>query len=207
MTAVASPFWYRSGTSQTPQCLFGKLAGSCRQPAWPRSMSVRAGRYAVACFLSACGSSSVARTSPTSAGPSASQAAQVVADLAGGNFTAVEGKFDPAMMKPSGHCPCRRHGPPARTCWVRTEATVRRRLPGRADSTSNRYPSRGPMSQACHHRLQPRRDHCRVALRTVAAVAKRPLGRSVSDRFPQRAGIDQFPRPRRNLHELASRRR
>ena len=56
------------------------------------------GSLAVVCFLTAC-SSSVAPTSPTSPGPFASQADRVVADLAAGNFTAVERKFDPAMMK------------------------------------------------------------------------------------------------------------
>ena len=56
------------------------------------------GSLAVVCFLTAC-SSSVAGTSPTSPGPFASQADQVVADLAAGNFTAVQGKFDPAMIK------------------------------------------------------------------------------------------------------------
>jgi hypothetical protein len=55
------------------------------------------GSLAVVCFLTAC-SSSVAGTSPASPGPLASQADQVVADLAAGNFTAVEAKFDPAMM-------------------------------------------------------------------------------------------------------------
>jgi hypothetical protein len=55
------------------------------------------GSLAVVCFLTAC-SSSVAGTSPASPGPFASQADQVVADLAAGNFTAVEAKFDPAMM-------------------------------------------------------------------------------------------------------------
>ena len=55
------------------------------------------GSLAVACFLTAC--SSGAGTSPTSPGPFSSQASQVVTDLAAGNFTAVESKFDPAMMK------------------------------------------------------------------------------------------------------------
>jgi hypothetical protein len=55
------------------------------------------GSLAVVCFLTACSSSS-AGTSPTSAGSFASQADQVVADLAAGNFTAVQAKFDPAMM-------------------------------------------------------------------------------------------------------------
>ena len=56
------------------------------------------GSLAVVCFLAAC-SSGGAATSPPSRGPFASQADQAVADLAAGNFTAVEGKFDPAMMK------------------------------------------------------------------------------------------------------------
>jgi len=62
------------------------------------------GSLAVVCFLTAC-SSSGAGTSPTSPGPFASQAAQAVADLAAGNFTAVEGKFDPAMMKATQRLP------------------------------------------------------------------------------------------------------
>jgi hypothetical protein len=56
------------------------------------------GLLVVACLLAAC-SSSAAGSSPPSAGPFASQADQVVADLAAGNFTAVEAKFDPAMIK------------------------------------------------------------------------------------------------------------
>ena len=50
------------------------------------------GLLAVVAFLPACSSSS-----PTRPGPFASQADQVVADLAAGNFAAVEAKFDPAM--------------------------------------------------------------------------------------------------------------
>jgi uncharacterized protein len=61
----------------------------------PGSMAAL-GAVAVACFLTACSSS--ASTAPASPGPFASQASQVVADLAAGNFTAVESKFDPAMM-------------------------------------------------------------------------------------------------------------
>ena len=57
------------------------------------------GPLAVVCLLAACSSSSTAGTSPASAGPFASQADQVVADLAAGNFTAVQAKFDPAMIK------------------------------------------------------------------------------------------------------------
>ena len=60
------------------------------------------GALTVACFLTACSS---AGTSPTSPGPFASQASQVVTDLAAGNFTAVESKFDPAMMKASQAVP------------------------------------------------------------------------------------------------------
>lgn len=56
------------------------------------------GSLAVVCFLAACSS---AGTSPASPGPFASQADQVVADLAAGNFTAVEGKLDPAMIMSS----------------------------------------------------------------------------------------------------------
>jgi len=55
------------------------------------------GPLAVACLLTAC--SSAAGSSSASAGPFASQAGQVVTDLAAGNFTAVEAKFDPTMMK------------------------------------------------------------------------------------------------------------
>lgn len=55
------------------------------------------GTLTVACFLTAC--SSGASTAPTSPGPFASQASQVVADLAAGNFTAAESKFDPAMVQ------------------------------------------------------------------------------------------------------------
>jgi hypothetical protein len=62
------------------------------------------GPLAVACLLAAC-SSSAAGTSPASAGPFASQADQVVADLAAGNFTAVQAKFDPAMIKASQAVP------------------------------------------------------------------------------------------------------
>jgi hypothetical protein len=56
------------------------------------------GSLAVVCFLTAC-NSSVAGISPASPGPFASQADQVVADLAAGNFTAVEAKLYPAMIK------------------------------------------------------------------------------------------------------------
>jgi hypothetical protein len=56
------------------------------------------GSLAVVRFLTAC-SSGVAGTSPASPGPFASQADQVVADLAAGNFTAVKRKLDPAMIK------------------------------------------------------------------------------------------------------------
>ena len=56
------------------------------------------GSLAVVCLLAAC-SSGVTRTSPKSSGPFASRADHVVADLAAGHFTAVEDKFDPAMMK------------------------------------------------------------------------------------------------------------
>lgn len=53
------------------------------------------GPLAVVCVLAACSNS--ASTSPSPAA-FASQADQVVADLAAGNYAAVEGKFDPAMM-------------------------------------------------------------------------------------------------------------
>jgi hypothetical protein len=51
------------------------------------------GPLALVCLLTAC-SSSAAGTSPPSPSPFASQADQVMADLAAGNFTAVQGKFD-----------------------------------------------------------------------------------------------------------------
>jgi len=57
------------------------------------------GPLAVVCLLTACTGSSSAGTSPTSPGSFNSEADQVVADLAAGNFAAVEAKFDPAMMK------------------------------------------------------------------------------------------------------------
>lgn len=68
------------------------------RPGATKRWAVALGSLAVVCFLGAC-SSSAARTPPASPGPFAIQAAQVVADLAAGNFTAIEGKFDPAMMK------------------------------------------------------------------------------------------------------------
>ena len=52
------------------------------------------GSLAVVAFSPAC-SSSV--SPPVRPGPFAAQAGQVVADLAAGNFTAVEGKFDPTL--------------------------------------------------------------------------------------------------------------
>ncbi len=57
------------------------------------------GSLAVVCFLPACSSTSsgVAGSSATSPGPFASQADQVVTDLAARNFTAVEGMFDPKV--------------------------------------------------------------------------------------------------------------
>jgi hypothetical protein len=63
------------------------------------------GPLAVVCVLAACSSSSTAGTSAASAGPFASQADQVVADLAAGNFTAVQAKFDPAMIQASQGVP------------------------------------------------------------------------------------------------------
>jgi Protein of unknown function (DUF3887) len=57
------------------------------------------GPLAVVCVLAACSSSSTAGISAASAGPFASQADQVVADLAAGNFPAVQAKFDPAMIQ------------------------------------------------------------------------------------------------------------
>jgi Protein of unknown function (DUF3887) len=60
------------------------------------------GSVAVLVVLSACGgssssSSSVAGIPSTSLGPFASQADQVVGDLAAGNFAAIEGRLSPAM--------------------------------------------------------------------------------------------------------------
>jgi hypothetical protein len=61
------------------------------------------GSRAVVCFRPACSSSGtssgVAGSSPTSPASFAAQADHVLADLAAGNFTAVEAKFGPAMMK------------------------------------------------------------------------------------------------------------
>lgn len=73
------------------------------------------GPLAVVCLLAACSSSSSGGTSLASAGPFASQAGQVVADLAAGNFTAVQAKFDPAMIKAAQALPV----PKARAaCWL-----------------------------------------------------------------------------------------
>jgi hypothetical protein len=65
------------------------------------------GSLAVVCLLPACGgtSSGVAGSSPTPPAPFAAQADRVVADLAAGNFTAAEAKFDPAMMKAAQAAP------------------------------------------------------------------------------------------------------
>ena len=87
------------------------------------------GSLAVVCLLPACGgtSSSVAGSSPTPPASFAARADRVVADLAAGNFTAVEAEFDPAMMKAAQAAPLqkgwaacqevlgryRRHGAPA----------------------------------------------------------------------------------------------
>lgn len=72
----------------------GQSAEQLRPPA---RRAVALGSLTVACFLAAC--SSGTGTAPTSPGPFASQASQVVADMAGGNFAAVQSKFDSAMMK------------------------------------------------------------------------------------------------------------
>jgi Protein of unknown function (DUF3887) len=63
-----------------------------------RRWAAALGPLAVVCLLTAC-SSGAAGTSPPSPSPFASQADQVMADLAAGNFTAVPGKFDPAMIQ------------------------------------------------------------------------------------------------------------
>src|SRR5579859_2276440 len=55
------------------------------------------GSLAVVAFSSACSSSGSAGSPPAHPGPFAARADQVVADLAAGNFTAVQGKFDPAL--------------------------------------------------------------------------------------------------------------
>jgi Protein of unknown function (DUF3887) len=62
-----------------------------------RRRAAALGPLALACVLASC--SSTAGTSPASAGPFASQADQVMADLAAGNFAAVQAEFDPAMIK------------------------------------------------------------------------------------------------------------
>jgi hypothetical protein len=74
------------------------------------------GSLAVVCLLAAC-SSSGAGTSPASVGPFASQADQVVADLAAGKFTAVEGRFDPAMMNAARAVPLPK-------AWTACQATL-----------------------------------------------------------------------------------
>ena len=63
-----------------------------------RRWAAALGPLAVVCLLTAC-SSGAAGTSPPSPSPFASHADQVMADLAAGNFTAVQGKFDPAMIQ------------------------------------------------------------------------------------------------------------
>jgi hypothetical protein len=66
---------------------------SCRVGCW-----AALGSLAVVCFLAACSSSGTG-TATASPGPFASQAGQVVADPAAGNYAAVESRFDPAMLK------------------------------------------------------------------------------------------------------------
>ncbi len=67
-----------------------------------RRLAAVLGSLTVLAFLTACGSSgNVAGISPTHPGPFASQADQVVADLAAGNFAAVQAKLDPAMQAAS----------------------------------------------------------------------------------------------------------
>jgi hypothetical protein len=96
-----------------------------------------------------------------------------VADLAAGNFTAVEGKFDPAMMKA------------ARTVPLQKAWTARQDVLGtyRSHGASafarkgqfdlEQVPVDGQRAGRAHHHLQPRRDHCRVALRSAAVLARR----------------------------------
>jgi len=79
-----------------------------RGSAWAMKRWMAAlGSLAVVCFLPACGSnsSSVAGSSPTPPASFAVRADQVAADLAAGKFTAVEGRFDPAMMKAARAAP------------------------------------------------------------------------------------------------------
>jgi hypothetical protein len=118
------------------------------------------------CFLPACGgnSSSVAGNSPTPPASFATQADQVVADLAAGKLTAVEGRFDPAMLKaaqaaplPKGWAACqdamgayRRHGAPA---FARKGRFDLEHVP----VTWAKGAGRG------HRHFQPQWDHCRVA--------------------------------------------
>ena len=61
------------------------------------------GPLAVACLLTAC--SSATGSSSASPGPFASEADQVMTDLAAGNFTAVQGKFDPGMIQAAQELP------------------------------------------------------------------------------------------------------
>jgi hypothetical protein len=72
----------------------GQPAGrSCPAGCW-----AALGSLAVAGCLAACSSSGTG-TAAASPGPFASQAGQVVTDLAAGNYAAVESRFDPAMMQ------------------------------------------------------------------------------------------------------------
>jgi|HubBroStandDraft_3_1064219.scaffolds.fasta_scaffold356488_1 hypothetical protein len=116
------------------------------------------GPLAVVCSLAAC--SSGAGTSPASSGPFASQADQVVADLAAGNFTAVQAKFDPAMMTAAQALPpaqgmdrlpgCAGYVSKPRCADVCPNGPIRPR-------TGTRHV--GQWAGRGYHHLQPRRDH------------------------------------------------
>lgn len=124
-----------------------------------RRWAAALGPLAVACVLTAC-SSSAAGSSPASPGPFASQADQVMADLAAGNFTAVQAKFDPAMIKAAQAVPL----PKAWAACQDALGTYRNH--GRADvyqdgpirpRTGARYV--GQRAGRDHHHLPPRRDN------------------------------------------------
>ena len=79
----------------------GQPAGrSCPVGCWAAAL----GSLAVVCFLAACSSTGTG-TATASPGPFASQAGQVVTDLAAGNYAAVESKFDPAMVQAAQSLP------------------------------------------------------------------------------------------------------
>jgi hypothetical protein len=140
------------------------------------------GSLAVVCFLTA--GSSVAETSPASPGPFASQADQIVADLAAGNFTAVQGKFDPAMMNAAWALPLHK-------AWTALPGCAGYVSKPRCAAVCPNGPKRprtgtrhvGRWAGRGHHHLQPRPDHCGVALRSqgvpsvLSAACEMPFGR------------------------------